>query len=152
MAKGDKKAQEATKPRVTPEQRAEQVKAVIALMEEGSSEHAACIEVGIDRNTFRSAALKVGAANDYARACEALAQAQVAKLEAAIDEARNGVIDVQVARLEVDTRKWLASKMLPKRYGDRLELDGGIDVKTPDAKQVMTELGSVLAKLNSGAM
>ena len=27
---------------------------------------------------------------------------------------------VQQARLRVDTRKWLLSKMLPKRYGDRV--------------------------------
>ena len=27
---------------------------------------------------------------------------------------------VQQARLRVDTRKWLLSKMLPKRYGDRI--------------------------------
>lgn len=139
------------RPRVSPEQRAEQVRAVIALMEEGVSESAACEQVGILRPTFRNAALRVGADSSYARACEAIAQDQVAKLEAAIGEARGGVIDVQVARLEVDARKWLASKLLPKRYGDRLELDGGIDVKTPDAKQVLTELGSILAKLD-GAM
>lgn len=30
---------------------------------------------------------------------------------------------VNRSRLRVDTRKWLASKLFPKRYGDRLEVD-----------------------------
>ena len=33
---------------------------------------------------------------------------------------------VQRSRLRVDTRKWLASKLKPKKYGDRLEIDGEI--------------------------
>jgi hypothetical protein len=28
---------------------------------------------------------------------------------------------VQAARLQVDTRKWLLSKLLPKKYGDRIQ-------------------------------
>jgi hypothetical protein len=31
--------------------------------------------------------------------------------------------DVQVAKLRVDTRKWLASKLLPKNYGDKVAVD-----------------------------
>ena len=31
---------------------------------------------------------------------------------------------VQKQRLRVDTRKWLLSKMAPKKYGDKLELSG----------------------------
>lgn len=30
----------------------------------------------------------------------------------------------QRSRLRVDTRKWIASKLLPKKYGDRLEVEG----------------------------
>jgi hypothetical protein len=40
---------------------------------------------------------------------------------------------VNRSRLRVDTRKWLMSKLLPKKYGDRLELDnkhsGSVDLK-----------------------
>lgn len=36
---------------------------------------------------------------------------------------------VQAARLLVDTLKWQASKILPKRYGDRVELDHGGQVR-----------------------
>jgi hypothetical protein len=39
----------------------------------------------------------------------------------------DGSIDhgaVQAARLRVDTRKWLLSKLLPRQYGDKVELTG----------------------------
>jgi len=37
---------------------------------------------------------------------------------------------VQHAKLRVDSRKWLASKMFPKQYGDKQEvnLSGSIDI------------------------
>lgn len=31
---------------------------------------------------------------------------------------------VQRSRLRIDTRKWYLSKIMPKKYGDRLELEG----------------------------
>jgi hypothetical protein len=42
-------------------------------------------------------------------------------------EGPNGYADnalVQKQRLQVDSRKWLLSKMLPKIYGDKIELSG----------------------------
>jgi hypothetical protein len=33
-------------------------------------------------------------------------------------------VAVQRAKLQIDARKWLASKLKPKKYGARLELDG----------------------------
>ena len=36
---------------------------------------------------------------------------------------------VQKQRLQIDTRKWLLSKLAPKRYGDKLELSG--DAENP---------------------
>jgi hypothetical protein len=40
-------------------------------------------------------------------------------LEIADDE----TIDPQHKRIQVDTRKWLASKFKPKKYGDKLDVD-----------------------------
>ena len=105
------------------EERAAQVKRVLELVEEGMSENAACKEVGINRATFRAAALKVTAGDEYARALQALAQDQVEKAEQVIEDMRSGVIDAQQARVELDARKWFASKFLPKRYGDKLDLE-----------------------------
>lgn len=42
--------------------------------------------------------------------------------------------DIHKARLQVDTRKWVASKLKPKKYGDKLDLDanlsGNITIQT----------------------
>jgi hypothetical protein len=103
--------------------RAEQVRRVIELVEGGMSEAAACREVGVNRATFRAAALKVTSGDAYARALEALAADQIEKAEQVIEDMRNGVIDAQQARVELDARKWFASKFLPKRYGDKAEVE-----------------------------
>ena len=49
-----------------------------------------------------------------------------------------------VDRLRIDTRKWLASKLLPKQYGDKLQLEQ----KTEENEQLKAELLSVRAELN----
>lgn len=36
-------------------------------------------------------------------------------------------------RLKIDTMKWYLAKLAPKRYGDRLELDGKVGVDVGDA-------------------
>lgn len=96
---------------------------VLSLIEAGSSENAACQQVGINRATFRAAALREGAGDNYARALEGLAQDQIEKMEGTIQDMRDGVIDAATARVELDARKWFAAKFLPRRYGDRVELD-----------------------------
>lgn len=35
---------------------------------------------------------------------------------------------IEHRRLQVDARKWYLSKLAPKRYGDRLEIDGKLEV------------------------
>lgn len=124
--------------------RAKQVEEVIARIEAGESENAACLSVGINRATFRAAALKVGAGDAYARALASLAGDQVEKVEAAIQDMRDGKIDAQTARVEIDARKWFASKFLPSRYGDRQAIehtgkDGGPietkEIATPEARE-----------------
>jgi hypothetical protein len=103
--------------------KAEQVRRVLELIEDGMSERSACAEVGISRSTFRTTALRVNSGDHYARALEALAQDQVEKAEQVIEDMRSGVIDAQQARVELDARKWFASKFLPKRYGDKAEVE-----------------------------
>ena len=42
---------------------------------------------------------------------------------------------VQRSRLRIDTRKWIASKLLPKKYGDKLDLTtNGQNINRPPAK------------------
>jgi len=49
------------------------------------------------------------------------------------DEAgrQTDAVGVQAARLRVDTRKWVASRLLPKKYGDRASLNVGGQADNP---------------------
>jgi hypothetical protein len=125
-------------------ERSEQVRQVIALIEGGKSENASCREVGINRATFRAAAMREKAGDEYARALEALAQDQVEKMERTLSDMRRGKIDAQQARVEIDARKWFASKFLPKRYGDRTTLAGD-----PEAPLAGLSEAAVDAKLKA---
>lgn len=124
--------------------RAAQVEAVLALIESGKSENAACNEVGINRATFRAAALRVKAGDSYARALEALAQDQIEKMEVTIADMRSGEIDAPMARVEIDARKWFASKFLPKVYGDRQVIAGD-----PEAPLVNATEDQLDARINA---
>ncbi len=41
--------------------------------------------------------------------------------------------NIQRSRLRVDTRKWAAGKLAPKKYGDKLDLGGSIGIRHEDA-------------------
>jgi hypothetical protein len=114
---------------------------VIELIESGMSERKACETAGINRATFRSAALRAGVADHYARALEALAMDQIEKAELTIEDMRNGTLDAQQARVELDARKWFASKFLPKRFGDKIDM-------TTNGKDVVMPILSGLSKEN----
>lgn len=103
----------------------DKVMAIIELIESGQSERSACDQVGMNRMTFRSRALKLGAANHYARATTALAQFQVEEFEKIIEELKTGTIDHQSARVIMDGRKWIASKLFPRQWGDKVAVTGG---------------------------
>lgn len=61
-------------------------------------------------------------AQKYARAREAQGHFEADEIRAIADAATPE--DVQVARLRVEARKWRASKLAPKVYGDKLEVSG----------------------------
>ena len=61
-----------------------------------------------------------------------------AKIEEIIEEVELGNIDPQVARVSIDARKWLAAKMYPKFFSDRVQLQH--DLKVDVRKQHIEEL------------
>lgn len=72
----------------------------------------------------------------------AYAQAQQAKIELYADETveiADNEPDPQRARVMVDARKWIASKIRPEKYGDRIDLNitQAVDISKAlsDAKQ-----------------
>ncbi len=114
---------------------AEKVAAVLKRMEAGESERSACDAENISRSTFRTTALRHTSGDQYAKALFGLAHEQAEKLEQTIDDMRSGLIDAQMARVEIDARKWFASKFLPKQFGDKLQTE----VSGPDGKPIQTE-------------
>ena len=66
---------------------------------------------------------------------EAMEIADDSKGDIKTDEKGRTVIDwenVNRSKLRVETRKWYASKLAPKRYGDKLELSGEIALNTAE--------------------
>lgn len=60
------------------------------------------------------------------------------------------------SRLKVDSRKWIASKLLPKKYGDRQEIDlsGSVNLSNLSKEQLALQLAEALSLAgisNSGA-
>jgi hypothetical protein len=108
--------------RVVTQEEGEQVCAALSA---GKSLRAACVEVG------RIAACDVlervktdpEFGKQYARAREAGYQLLADEI-VEIADAEGDQTAVQRDRLRVDTRKWMLSKMLPKVYGEKLELKG----------------------------
>ena len=47
--------------------------------------------------------------------------------------------EVQAAKLAIDTRKWIASKHAPKKYGDKLETENRTRVATEDPLTALME-------------
>lgn len=131
--------------------RAAQAEQVLALIESGESERAACETVGINRATFRAAALRIGAGDQYVRACEGLARDQVEKIEAVLQDARDGTITPEIARLELDARKWVASRLFRKTWGDKgsVELtgkDGGpVEYRNMSEEEIDARLAALAA-------
>lgn len=84
----------------------------------------------------------------YTRAREAQADVMADEILAIADETERDTVETETgkrpdaewiarSRLRVDARKWLASKMAPKKYGDKLDVGiGGI----PDAPAVQINI------------
>lgn len=123
------------------------------MMADGLSMREACKHEGMpDRGTFmrwladeENSELR----HQYARACEARAENIFEDIFEIADNGQNDWMErnaeddpgwqangehLQRSRLRVDARKWALSKMMPKKYGDKLELGGsvGLEVKVAD--------------------
>lgn len=74
----------------------------------------------------------------YARAKEEAADALADDIQDISDKVLQKVYDPASARVAMDGKKWIAAKLKPKRYGDKLDLDanisGNITINTVDYK------------------
>jgi hypothetical protein len=120
-------------------------------MRAGESLRAICRDEGMPgESTVRAwaAANQHGFHAQYTRAREAQMDALAEDLIEIADDKEE---DPQRARLRVDTRKWLMSKIAPKRFGDRTqhELTGrnGGPIQTQDLTHYSDERLAALAAL-----
>jgi len=51
---------------------------------------------------------------------------------------------IQRSRLRIDTRKWIAAKLKPKKYGERVGLDHGVQPTNPIADLIQSIQGTAL--------
>lgn len=113
--------------------------AICERLAEGESLNAICKSEGLpSESTVRRWALddEQGFATNYARAREVGYLRMADEITQIADDGANDTYTdedgnertnqdvIARSRLRVDTRKWLLSKMLPKVYGDKLELSG----------------------------
>lgn len=104
---------------------------------------ALCFICGDDRDDFlpsETTAYKYLAQNAefaerYARAREVQAHREADEIREIADAAT--VEDYNVARLRIDARKWRASKLAPKKYGDKLDVDAnvGLTINLPKVSE-----------------
>lgn len=113
------------------------IEAIIARIESGESERGACDAEGMPRSTFRQTALREKMGDRYAKALEGLATDQAHKIDELIDDMKAGKLDPQIGKIELDARKWLASKFLPKRYGEKVDV-------TSDGKEIQAAVIQVI--------
>lgn len=116
------RAKDAPKDKRTKYDRHEIVPKVFEEMAKGRSLRSICSEPGMPKeSTVRDWCDSEEYIAQYARAREKQAHSWA---ESIIDLADTATPeDYQVVRLQVDARKWTASKILPKVYGDRQEIE-----------------------------
>jgi hypothetical protein len=85
-------------------------------------------------------------AEKYARAREAQAHREADEIRAIADMATPE--GVQVARLQIDARKWRASKLAPKVYGDKQSFEHSGPDGGPIQTEEVTPRERILGKLN----
>ncbi len=96
--------------------------------------------------------------DQYARAREAQAEVRADEIvDIADDESGDFTTDedgkrvvnhehIQRSRLRVDARKWVASKLLPKRYGDKLQHTGEGGGPVPHEHRLAPELHELIER------
>lgn len=115
---------------------------VLAAMEGGASLRQACEQVGVPAGTFLGwCDADTELAEHYARARERMLDMKAEELEEIGERAATAETAVEVAglRLLSDNRKWLLSKLMPKRYGDKVAIGGADDLPPLQTASAMTD-------------
>lgn len=128
---------------------------ICSMIASGKSLKSICEESGMPhRDTVREWLLQNAEFSaKYARAREEQADLFADEIVEIADAVFADSAEVAKAKLQIDARKWKASKMLPKKYGDKLEVDnkssdGSMTPKAAlSAEEVKAALASAIGKV-----
>lgn len=67
-----------------------------------------------------------------------------------IIEIADSTSDPNKARVQIDARKWKASKLQPKKYGDKIDVNHSGSIQTMSEEQVDARLSELLGKAGVG--
>lgn len=114
-------------------------------IEEGESITAVCKETGMPSvRCFYRALTDQNKQQRYARAREVQMLGEADRI---LDVASDKSLTPEDRRVEVDARKWRASKLAPKRYGDRLDVTSGDKpLMDMDPERVAARVAELMAR------
>lgn len=143
-----------SKKKYSTDQKEAILQGIFLKIADGSSARQAIIESEISNAAFFEWLLKDTSkqyAESYVRACEIRAEKLTDEILQIADEANADIIGVDEktgkpivngeainrSRLKVDARKWLAGKLAPKKYGDKIDVTSkGESIQAPSVVNV----------------
>lgn len=105
--------------------------AICQRISSGLSFKAACEGIAGVSTAFAWLASRPSFREMYTRARETRADTRFEKIDDVVADMRAGIIDSQMARVEIDAIKWQASKESAVHYGDKVtqEHTGGLEIR-----------------------
>ena len=67
-----------------------------------------------------------------------------AMAEDIVDLANDDTLEPNDKRIRIDTRKWLLSKLIPRTYGDKLDVTSGGEALAPPSHQIDARIQSII--------
>ena len=108
---------------------------IVEQMWNGKSLRSAAESMGTTHSTFlRWAEQDEHLANQYARAMFVRAEVHAERIEQVVNKVESGELKPDQGRVMADTLKWIASKLNPRRYGDKVmsEVDMTLRISIDD--------------------
>lgn len=111
---------------------------ICSLLADGESLRSICKRPGMPNKAtvFRWLRIHKEFCDQYAKATDSRADAVFEEMLDIADDAAEESAAVAKARLQIDTRKWVLSRMNPKKYGDRIQHDQSITVKNLSDEEI----------------
>lgn len=114
-------------------ERLEKLTRIFSLIEAGASLRQAAEQVGCGANTALQWIDAEGLQEQYTRAREHRADTLAEEM---IQIADVGSGDAQRDRLRLDARKWFASKLYPRKYGEKVAIGGDADAPAVKVERI----------------